>query len=301
MKDLPHKDRYAGQALLLVLLSMAVVLTVVLSILSRSVTDVSVTTKEEEALRAFSAAEAGVEQSLVIGSSLPLTQIGDANFKTTVTSAIAGKEFASPTGLLSGESVTFWFVAHDDNGNLVCNATHQCFTGSQIKICWGKPQTPPGDGNTPAIEASIFYDANPGHNDTAQIARLTSDPHGGRRGTNNFSEPDGVTCRTDGQDFEFQKTINFATLSTPIPATVYNSTIGGLLFVRVKMLYNTAESQSVGILIPASSGNLPSQGLKIASSGVSGEANRKVEVFEGYSEAPSIFDYTIFSPGGLVK
>ena len=51
----------SGQALLLVLLSMAVILTVVLSILSRSILDVAVTTGEEEALRAFSAAEAGMQ------------------------------------------------------------------------------------------------------------------------------------------------------------------------------------------------------------------------------------------------
>lgn len=300
MQDLPHKDRYAGQALLLVLLSMAVVLTIILSILSRSITDVSVTTSEEEALRAFSAAEAGVEQSLIVGSSLPSTQIGDASFETIVTSAIAnGKEFASPASLLSGESVTFWLSAHDDTGSLVCDATHQCFTGSQINICWGKSGTASGADTTPAIEVSIYYDATPGNDATARIARVTSDPNSGRRGSNNFSAPDAATCTTDGQDFAFQKTINFATLSpTPIPAAVYNSPNGGLRFVKVRMFYNTAESQPVGTLIPATSGSLPSQGLKISSSGVSGEANRKIEVFESYSEAPTVFDDSIFSREG---
>jgi len=183
---------------------------------------------------------------------------------------------------------------------LICDATHQCFAGSQIKICWGKAGTAGDSEQTPAIEASIFYDATPGDDSTATIARLTSDPFQGRPGSNNFSAPDVGICTTDGQDFEFQKTINFDTLPTPIPATVYNSLNGGLQFVRVRMFYNTVESQSVGIFIPGS-GNLPSQGLKISSSGVSGEANRKIEVFEGYSEAPSIFDTSIFSPGGLVK
>ena len=64
MRNLPKIE--SGQALLLVLLGMAVVLTIVLSILSRSVTDIAVTSREEEALRAFSAAEAGKIYMVVI-------------------------------------------------------------------------------------------------------------------------------------------------------------------------------------------------------------------------------------------
>jgi Tfp pilus assembly protein PilX len=62
------RNNQNGQALLIVLLGMAVVLTLVLSIVSRSVTDVSITKRDEESLRAFSAAEAGVEQALLVGT-----------------------------------------------------------------------------------------------------------------------------------------------------------------------------------------------------------------------------------------
>ena len=58
MKILPRQTQ-SGQALLVILLSMAVILTLVLSVASSSITDVTVTTFEEDALRAFSAAEAG--------------------------------------------------------------------------------------------------------------------------------------------------------------------------------------------------------------------------------------------------
>ena len=54
-----------GQALIIILLVMSVVLTVVLSSVSRSVTEIVVTGYEEDALRAFSAAEAGVEEKLL--------------------------------------------------------------------------------------------------------------------------------------------------------------------------------------------------------------------------------------------
>ena len=66
MFKLPMRE--SGQALLIVVLSLAVVLTVVLSILARSVTDIKLSTGSEESLRAFSAAEAGIERALIAGS-----------------------------------------------------------------------------------------------------------------------------------------------------------------------------------------------------------------------------------------
>ena len=56
-----------GQALVIILLVLAVASTVVLSLVSRTVTDVAITTKEKDSSRAFSAAEAGVEEALVGG------------------------------------------------------------------------------------------------------------------------------------------------------------------------------------------------------------------------------------------
>src|SRR3972149_7035843 len=208
MSFLPKRE--SGQALLLVLLSMAVVLTVVLSILSRSVTDVAVTTREEEALRAFSAAEAGVEQALIIGSDIGTTTIGDASFSADVSSyAVGQQEFANPISVASGESVLFWFVAHDPNtGDMVCNVSYPCFTGSQIKVCWGNPGTASDQATTPAIEVSTFYEATPGNPTTMRIARDTSDPNAGRRTGNNFATPDAGTCTVVGEDFQFGKTVN---------------------------------------------------------------------------------------------
>lgn len=300
MRKLPSYVGNSGQALLLILLSMAVVLTIVLSILSRSITDVSVTTKEEEALRAFSAAEAGVEQSLVIGSSIGNTQIGDASFKTSVTGVLTnGKEFANPVGLFSGESLLFWFVAHNDTGALVCNATYPCFTGRQLKICWGKSGAGANDATTPAIEVSTYYATTPGDYSTVRIARITTDPNTGRRTSNNFSAPDAGLCTTDNSNFQFQKTIDLSTLGVPLIS--YN-TQNGLQFVKVRMFYNTAETHPVGIYVSyAGNTNLPSQGLRIESMGVSGDSNRKIDVFQGYGEAPPVFDSSVFSLGGITK
>ena len=64
-----------GQALLIVLLTLSVVLTIVLSIVSRSITDISITSLEEDSQRAFNAAEAGVEQALLKGGAIAETDI----------------------------------------------------------------------------------------------------------------------------------------------------------------------------------------------------------------------------------
>lgn len=147
------KKLQKGQALLIVLLSMSVVLVVVLSILARSITDVSVSSQDEDSLRAFSAAEAGVEQALIIGSSIGSTEIGNASYNVGVSAVAEGeKEFNYPSFLFSGESITIWFVVHDENNGFICSEEKPCFTGNTIKICWGKEGSALDSGQTPALE-----------------------------------------------------------------------------------------------------------------------------------------------------
>jgi len=302
MNNLPKREKRdfsSGQALLLVLLSMAVVLTIVLSILSRSVTDVAISSREEEALRAFSAAEAGIEKAIIIGTSLGETEIGNATFTTNVSSFAEGsQEFANPVGLLAGEVNTVWFMAHNQDGNLSCSAEKPCFTGRNVKVCWGKEGTAGGTATTPALEVSVFY-ADPAGSSNYKIAREVLDPNSTRTSTNNFSAPDSGTCTISGENYAFQKTIDLSTLG--IPAASY-STQGGLQFAHLRMFYNTDMTHPIGISV-ALAGNtlLPAQGVAIESSGKSGEANRRISVFQSFGEIPEIFNGAVFSLGGLTK
>ena len=298
MRSLPKNE--GGQALLLVLLSMAVVLTVVLSILSRTVTDIAVTSRGEEALRAFSAAEAGVEQALIVGADIGTTTIGDATFSADVSGFAAGtQEFANPVALASGESLLLWFVAHDADSNLVCNAQYPCFTGSQFRICWGKPGTPSGNATTPAVEISTFYAFTPGNLGTTRIARITADPNATRRASNNFSTDDGGTCTTGNESFAFQKTVDLSALGVlPGSYGVQN----GLQFAKIRIFYNTDIAHEAGINVNfAGNTLLPSQGIRIESVGASGQANRKIDVFQGFGDPPPVFDAAVFSVGGITK
>lgn len=294
MDNLPSSN--SGQALLIVLLTMAVVLTIILSILSRSITDVVVTSREEEALRAFSAAEAGVERALLIGSNTG--SFDDATFiATAVNFAVSAEEYVYPDKLLSGESATVWLVDHDETtGELTCD-TNECFTGSQISICWAGAGTPSGQATTPALEISVLYADVPWNYSTVKVARVTTDPNIARRVTNSFGDTDGVPCTLEGQGFEFKKTIDFSASGLNIPY----ATPGNLLFAKIRFFYNIGEAQPLGFDVKGTGSDFPSQGRRIVSTGTAGEANRKIEVLRTFGELPPTFDAAVFSPGGLVK
>ena len=289
----------SGQALLIVLLSMAVVLTIVLSVLARSITDISISSQDEDSLRAFSAAEAGVERALIIGSGITSTDIGNASYSVNVSSVAEGqKEFNYPLPLFSVESMNLWFVSHDENGDFICSSDKPCFTGQKMKICWGRGDLS-SDQDIPAIEVSIYYALNPGVYSSIQIAREVIDPDTARVSGNYFSSPDEGTCDISGVSYKFQKTIDFSSLLIPSGSYLVQN---GLQFAMVKLFYNNNQSHPVGFdfNFPGNSA-IPAQANKIESSGFSGDTNRKIEVFRILPSIPSIFNSTIFTLNDLYK
>lgn len=283
----------SGQALLIVLLSLAVVLTVVLFIISRSITDISISTKEEDSLRAFSAAEAGVERALVIGSDTGDLTIDNATVNADVTNFAQGSTSVFyPFSLKSGEYAQFWFVGHNTDGTLGCT-DESCFRGVSMKVCWGEPGTSNSTAQTPAVEIAVTYAATAGNYSTLRLKRLAIDPYAGR--SNNFADPD-TTCTIDGQSFAFAKTVNFNTLGITNYAT--NNV---LQYATVRMLYNTSAAHRVGIDVSATSSTLPSQGIKVDSLGSYSNSNRRIEAYRLHSVTPTIFNSVVFSGTGVTK
>lgn len=294
-------NREQGQALLFVLLAVSVLLSVGLSAVSRSVSDISITNTDEESLRAFSAAEAGIENALsssaAPGSSLSqdLNQ-GESNFQADVTNYGQGNDFNYPFDVVAGDSATVWFMSHDAAGALTCSG-EGCFTGQSIKVCWGSL----GSIDVPAVETTVVYVPNgslaiSGAN-ALTVARAAYDPSGSRAVSNSFSPASGP-CTIGTKDYSYSQIIDFNTLG--IPQASWN-TAGGLKLMRIRMLYNTSVNESFGVTTTGLSGNLPSQGKLISSTGISGTSQRKVEVFSLYAGLPTIFDSSIFSAVGLTK
>jgi Tfp pilus assembly protein PilX len=273
------KKNESGQALILVLLSLSVVLTLVLYIVSRSVTDIAVSSQQEESVRAFSAAEAGIEKALVVGSSMPSGPqgIGDSSYVANVSGSAQGSTgFAYPISLSNGDSATFWLAEHDTSGNLTATGA---FTGTSMKICWGDAAT------APAIEVTVYYETTSSNLSTVQTKRWAYDANAARAVGNSFTSALGSgSCTIAGQSYAFQETLT-------LPAN--------LLLARVRMFYNGVP-QNVGIDVSASGKVLPSQGQNITSTGTAGGSNRKISVSSGWAEFPFASN-AIFVPGGITK
>lgn len=290
----------SGQAIVLVLLSLSVVLTVVLFALSRSVGNIATTTQQSDSVRAFSAAEAGVENALITGAGTNgnSVSIGNASYNVQVISqGVTSYNYNPP--LSSGETLTLWFVSHDADGKLVCNAQKPCYTGPSLNVYWGASGTAANLAITPAIEITVYYATDPTavlagtSYGSVQVARATFDPNTVRQSSNYFSAA-GAGATVDGKSYAFGRTINWSDISTSINSS-------GLLFAKVRMLYNSV-AQPVGFTVGA--GTLPSQGLEIVSQGTvnSGTttSNRSVYVFQSWADFP-FSGFSLYYPNGVVS
>lgn len=321
------QKKVSGQVLLVVLLSMAVILTVILSIYSRSVTDIAVTSQEQDAARAFSAAEAGIENALIsclpssptCNISLPSTLNSGASVTGNVTALQASKQYVYPIDLPVGETGTIWFVTHNGaNESLYCDSTtNDCFkfvgnNNKTFKACWGNPGTPNNLNTTPALEISLYYDdvyteSAVGDYSDVKIARAAYDPFTTRSPASGFSAPDTVgNCIINGKNFAFWKTVDVSTITggLQIPGSAYKNEYG-LLFLRFRLFYNTDQNQPFGVNFTETdlsnpNNALPSQGRRFDAAASAGSANRRVELYQLYSNPPGIFDASVFSPSSLV-
>lgn len=302
-----EKHLHSGQALLVVLLGMAVVLTMVLSVVSRSVTDIQLTTRDDEALRAFSAAEAGVEQALIVGSSIGDTQFADSgsSYSVSVEQLAENQDrYEYPEEIYAGESANLWLVSHDSDGNLSCDDGF-CYNEDYFQVCWGDDDTI-RDYNAPALEVSVYYDSDPTNAPFAvgaapdfgdvQVARYTYDPTDARRTNDNSFEFGAGTgnCDFDGKIIEYVASVNVA---NGLPAGC-SAQDGCLLFAKAKLIYNANTPHPVGFLTPAG-GVFPSQGVHVESTGTFGDSTRQIDVFRTYREPLSIFESAVFSMGNF--
>jgi len=307
MKILPRmgKSSSSGQALILVVVVLAVALVAVLSVVSQTVTEVGVTTQEEDSLRAFNEAEAGVEYALfdpVIGTSgqVNLGPQIQPNVDVSLALPSNGRDFVHPLRIGLGESLTFWLVSHDTTG-LYFSCNPDCYTGDSFDICWGEL------GSNVAAEVSLYYDenltglgANPNFSGM-RVATQVYDPDDTRNenstgGGNQFLETniaDG-SCSISGQTFGYGASINWNSVLTPLPC---NGNDGCIVMATVKLFYN-ATPQPVGISLALS--GLPAQGIVIDSTGEQGGATRKINVYQAYPEAPFVFQSALFSGTNII-
>lgn len=262
--------RESGQALLIVVLTMIVALTVGLSVVSRTITTIKTSTAEDESSRAFAAAEAGIEEALKsgvsIGSNLsPQTLPNNAKYFSTITASGVSTEYVVPSPILKDDVIQIWLSNYPDFSGK--------YSGT-LTLHWGDPGGSCND--VPALEVIIFSGAditNP------SLTRYALDPCS--RG-NNFTLASGGGGTVGGVSFRNSYTL---------PA------ITNGIIARIVSRYKTAKIAAVGTT------PLPSQGQEVTSTGIvsSGEQEivRKVRVFRSFPSLPGLFDWALFSGTNL--
>jgi len=193
-------NKTSGQTLLIIILIAAVILTVGLAVASYSITDIKISQQEEESARAFSAAEAGIEESLKIGSATSVT-VGDIMAKVSeIVQGGPGIRSFDFGGLkfASGELTNVWLVEHNQAGGF-----DPSFPSSgKITVCWGDASQV-SSANPPAIETALVYKDGTSY----KVIRAGFDPKNGRTiGFGNVDSSSGTNCG----NLAFAKNIDLA-------------------------------------------------------------------------------------------
>lgn len=277
-----------GQTLLVIVLIMAVLLTVGLAVVSRSITDIQISRQEEESAIVFSAAEAGIEEALKRGSASGphkvSTKLGEITTTVTETPLGGGTKFIFPGGgVVAGQTQTLWLVGHDADGNL---APSVYYRGNQLQVHWGNANVGIGD-TTPAIEISLIYEEG----GLFKVARWTGDPFTTRTPPNKFDLPDIGSFPIGGTTFRFRKTIGLPVGAGIVPYAL-----------RMKFFYSQpVVRHSLGVLAVGVGNDLPKAGKCYQATANYQGNTRRVEQCQFYKAPPGIFDYVLYSATDLVK
>lgn len=185
-----------GQVLLFMMLVMSVVLTVGLSIATQAITNIRTSAEEKNSEQAFSAAEAGLEQSLQntnpISGSLP----NNATYQTNVIT-VAGTEF-----LLNGGSV----VPKDDAADVWLSSYpgyKNPLTGN-VTIYWGNTTDTCTTQESTNTMAAIEIIRITGTTTNPQADRAVFDPCLSREAINHFATPDSSGGTVAGRSFAYK-------------------------------------------------------------------------------------------------
>lgn len=107
-----------GQVILILLLTMLVALSIGLVVTQKSITDLATSNQTEQSTRAFSAAEAGIEQIIQegrYGSSLNVTGLGGASAQVDAARLPAGNEALEYPPIGKEVVAQVWLASPDDN------------------------------------------------------------------------------------------------------------------------------------------------------------------------------------------
>jgi hypothetical protein len=304
------KNNQSGQIIVVLLLVMLVVLSVVLAITQRSTTDLSSSTETEQSTRAYSAAEAGLEQALQRGPNpvplatvLPiLTNQATTTIQNSGLLPVAGSQLAIEYPPVGRESIAqFWLVDPTIPANN--------YTRNTFYIYFGNPTSQKAyDDNagdnaqniTPAIEVTTVKQTTIGSNVTYETQKNFYDALASRAVTNKFTTAPSASLVCGGQSVNtiLKAPSNFLCRAE---ITILNCDLSTCLpqLVRVRLLYGNVNHKIA--LAPTSGGSLPPQVELYTSTGKAGQSVKTLQVFRIKDMLPPWLDFAIFSVNDIVK
>ena len=275
MRFLPNTTTYTshqtGQVLLVIVLLIVVVMSIGLSLVTRSLTNVRQTVEEDESQRAFSAAEAGIQEALERDQGETRDDFSEGSGYSTIVRRIEGDDVTINQGNVvpDNESVDIWLSTYQSGPS---PSYTNLWTGTLV-VYWGER------AQSGCQDAALAISVISGPVATPVMRQYAVDPcNAGRRTRNAFSAPtDRGNFTVEGKQYNYR----------------YNIPVTNGVLARVMPLYDDT-AVAAGI----SSGNppLPLQGRVIESTGSSGETQRKIVVVQGNPKLPlEIFPYVLFT------
>lgn len=307
-----------GQIIIILLLVMVVSLAVALSIIGRSINEISTSKKTEDSSRAFSAAEAGIEKVLKLttppGVPVPVS------FSNLATASAEFYKLPVDRGALEHPPIgkpsfaQFWFADPDKDtapADRVPDALYGVVGAGQkpkdFDIYFGIPQTYTDVADKPAIEVdSIVWNtavATPRFEsrrtwiDTEEpVVRGNNFTKCGSVDSSGFANQVVTNNNTGATKFYCKHTVSYATASENIATSsgIY------LVMARVRILYSSL-NHPVAVAPRGDDDKLPPQANIYKSTGEAGEAQRILQVFRQREVMPHFFDFVLYSEAAINK
>jgi len=294
-----------GQIILILLLVMTVALAIGLSLVQRSITDISISTRLEESSRAFSAAEAGIEKALAGTGSTDITLENNSTANVTDTGLLPVDNQALEYPPLGKEEIAHVWLA-DPNADFK-KSEGQYYNQPSIDVYWGSEEAKSAvDEEKPALEVTIVYKNSSGY----QTKKYYLDPATQRTATNGFQAPDGSSFVCGGA---VSKINTIFSSGTSLDRQFYcKANLSGLsstlILLRARLLYSNnshpfavSPRRDNSCSSSQAACSLPRQVKIVLSKGSFGNTQRTIQLFKIDKVVPFYLDYAIFSSASISK
>lgn len=289
--------RESGQIIIILLLMLLVALSIGLTITQRTITDVTTSTQNETASRAFSAAEAGLEQAVQdqLSGTIQLGNNSSVTVEPPRILPVGGVALEYPP--VGKETIAQFWLADPASPTFT-----PAYRGESLYFYFGNENlsiTSP-DSELPAVELTVIVSENGTYKSYKYF--FDSKPN---RSSNNFNNAScGGLIQTNGvvtsssEASKFYCRVRLPDDCSPGCQAYPGTGISVPVLVRARILYSDINQK---IALGPTGGTFPPQAQSYTATGVSGESVKKIQLFRMKNVVLPFFDFAIFSAGNIEK